>query len=122
MVKPPQAWLDTPAETLCDLHALTEATAFFSSNAIEAASQFPKNANVAMTTALAGVGPEATKITLVADPAATTNRHKVTAFGGFGQLDVSIANNPLPANPKTSAMAALSLVRAIENRVAAITI
>ena len=75
-----------------------------------------------MTTARAGVGPDRTTITLVADPAATTNRHEISAKGAFGTLDVSIANNPLPDNPKTSAMAALNLVRSIENRVSAITI
>ncbi len=35
-------------------------------------------------------------------------------------MDVVMANNPLPANPKTSAMAALNLARAIENRAAPI--
>ena len=70
-----------------------------------------------MTTALAGIGPHDTKITLVADPNASKNRHEITASGAFGHLDVSITNTPLPENPKTSAMAALSLVRAIQNRV-----
>jgi aspartate dehydrogenase len=122
IVKPPRAWAGTPAETLCDLDALDEPEVFFSDSASAAASQFPKNANVAMTTALAGIGPDKTKISLVADPAATTNRHELTAYGAFGQLDVVIANRPLPANPKTSAMAALSLVRSIENRVAPLVI
>ena len=122
IVKPPRAWLDTPAEGMCDLDRLTRPEAFFSATATEAASAFPKNANVAMTTALAGVGPDATMITLVADPAATTNRHELTAHGAFGSLDVTIANNALPANPKTSAMAALSLVRAIQNRVSPIVL
>lgn len=122
IVKPPQAWTGTPAETLCDLKSLTSPEVFFSANASEAAAAFPKNANVAMTTALAGIGPEATKITLIADPAATTNRHELSAQGPFGQMDVTIANNPLPANPKTSALAALSLVRCITNRIAPIVI
>ena len=81
---------------------------------------FPKNANVAMTTALAGIGPDKTEIELVADPTATTNRHELHAEGGFGTMDVVMANNPFPANPKTSAMAALNLARAIENRAAPI--
>jgi aspartate dehydrogenase len=122
IVKPPRAWVGTPAETLCDLDSLAEPTVFFSDSASEAASQFPKNANVAMTTALAGIGPEKTKISLVADPAATMNRHEVSAHGAFGHLNVVISNQPLPANPKTSAMAALSLVRSIKNRVAPIVI
>lgn len=122
MIKPPSAWLGTPAADLCDLTAITEPTVFFSASAAAAAGAFPKNANVAMTTALAGIGPERTMVTLVADPTATTNRHEISAHGPFGALDVAIANNPLPDNPKTSAMAALNLIRSIENRVNAIRI
>lgn len=122
IVKPPLAWRGTPAESLCDLEGLDEQLAFFSANASETASTFPKNANVAMTAALAGIGPAATKITLIADPGAKTNRHELSAHGAFGRLEVSIANNPLPSNPKTSAMAALSLVRSIENRVSSIVV
>ena len=122
IIKPPKAWLNTPAETLCALDTLTGPEAFFTGTADETAAAFPKNANVAMTTALAGIGPAQTKITLIADPSATTNRHEISAAGAFGQLEVSISNSPLPENPKTSAMAALSLVRSIQNRVAAIAI
>lgn len=116
VVKPPQAWRGTPADDLCDLGGLDQPTVFFTANASETARRFPKNANVAMTTALAGAGPEATTIMLVADPSATTNRHEIAASGAFGRLDVTIDNQPLPDNPKTSAMAALSLVRALRSR------
>ncbi len=122
IVKPPKAWRDTPAEDLCDLDSLVKPTTFFQANASDTAAQFPKNANVAMTTALAGVGPERTVIALVADPATTTNRHEVSAQGPFGKLDVVVANNPLPGNPKTSALAALSLIRLIGNRSLALVI
>lgn len=122
IVKPARAWLDTPAEQLCDLNALEEPAAFFNATAAETATAFPKNANVAMTTALAGIGPDLTRITLVADPGATTNRHEIRAHGAFGTLDVAIANSPLPDNPKTSAMAALNLARSIQNRVSSIII
>lgn len=122
MVKPPLAWLGTPAETLCDLHNLTEPEAFYRASAARTAITFPKNANVAMTTALAGIGPDATMITLVADPTATTNRHELRAAGAFGTLEVMTDNNPLPDNPKTSALAAFSLVRAIQNRVTPIVL
>ena len=117
IVKPPGAWLGTHAEEEFDLEALDESVAIFRGTAAEAASQFPLNANVAMTTALAGIGPDQTKVTLVADPAATTNRHEILATGAFGRLAVTIDNQPLPGNPKTSAMAALNLARCIRNRV-----
>ncbi len=122
IIKPPTAWAGTPADAYCSLDTLTTATAFFRSSAAEAARAFPNNANVAMTSALAGIGPDATQIVLVADPAATTNRHELTAAGAFGRLEVSISNHPLPGNPKSSAMAALSLVRSIENRAVAFVI
>ena len=122
IVKPPLAWLGTPAEQYCELDQLVVAEVFYRASAAEAAAAFPKNANVAMTSALAGIGPDATEIVLVADPRADTNRHELSAQGAFGRLDVTISNQPLPANPKSSAMAALSLVRTIQNRAAAIVI
>ena len=117
IVKPPGAWLGTPAEEGHDLGSLDEPVEIFRGTASEAASSFPLNANVAMTTALAGIGPERTKVTLVADPAATGNRHEISATGDFGRLAVTIDNQPLPDNPKTSAMAALNLARCLRNRV-----
>lgn len=122
IVKPPRAWVGTRADELCDLEALTEPVVFLTTSAAEAACSFPRNANVAMTIALAGIGPESTRIALVADPAASVNRHETTARGAFGELEVSISSSPLPGNPKTSAMAALSLVRAIRNRASAFVI
>lgn len=116
IIKPPQAWLGTPAESLCDLHALAHAEAFFSGTADEAASRFPQNANAALTTALAGTGPEATRVTLIADPDAELNQHEIRAEGRFGELSVILRNKPLDENPKSSAMTALNLVRCIENR------
>ena len=116
IIKPPQAWLGTPAENLCDLNALTHAEAFFSGTADEAASKFPQNANAALTTALAGTGPKATWVTLIADPDAEVNRHEIRAGGRFGELSVILQNKSLEKNPKSSAMTALNLVRCIENR------
>lgn len=122
IVKPPAAWRGTPAEERCDLDGLDGPLAFYEGTAAEAATAFPANANVAMTTALAGVGPEATRVVLVADPSATTNRHEVTASGAFGRLEVAIANEPLPGNPKSSAMAALNLARCLRARAAAFVV
>ncbi len=122
IVKPPRAWLGTPAETMCDLSALLGPVEFFRGTATEAASRFPKNANVAMTTALAGRGPADTQIALVADPDAAVNRHEVRARGAFGELTTIVHNKPLPENPRTSALTALSLVRAIRNRIGPLVI
>lgn len=122
IVKPSHAWQGTPAEALCDLQALTAPYAFFTGSAEDAAAEFPQNANVAMITALAGVGALSTQVTLIADPGAQVNRHEIRAAGAFGDLSVTLANAPLADNPKSSAMTALNLVRLIENRVAPLVI
>lgn len=116
VTKPALAWKGTEAETLCDLPSLTAAHCFFEGTARQAAKAFPQNANVALITALAGMGPDATTLRLIADPLATANRHRVTAIGDFGRMEITLDNAPLAHNPKSSALTALSLVRLIENR------
>jgi aspartate dehydrogenase len=120
--KPPKAWSGTPAEKSHDLAAITTPTVIFSGNAREAALAFPKNANVAATAALAGLGFEKTQITLVADPGVTQNVHHLEAEGAFGKLILEINANPSPDNPKTSHMAALSIMRVLENEATSIVI
>jgi aspartate dehydrogenase len=117
IVKPPAAWRGTPAEEVVALDTLTAAATFFSGSAREAAQRFPQNANVAVISALAGIGLDRTRVELVADPTITANCHRLSARGAFGHLNVTIENRPLADNPKSSEMAALSLVRAIRNRV-----
>ncbi|MBB4261382.1 aspartate dehydrogenase [Bradyrhizobium sp. CIR3A] len=116
IIKPPTAWRGTAAEELVDLAGLAEARVFFAGTAREVAARFPANANVAVISALAGVGLDRTQVTLVADPAASRNCHQLSVRGDFGALDVFVENRPLAANPKSSELTALSLVRLIEGR------
>lgn len=120
--KPPRAWKGTPAEATHDLDNISAPTVIFSGSARDAALTFPKNANVAATAALAGIGFEKTRVVLVADPAVAQNVHHLEAAGAFGTMSLEIHANPSPDNPKTSHMAALSIMRVLENEVAPIVI
>lgn len=107
------AWRGTPAEQAIDLDALAQPTVFFSGSAREAALAYPQNANVAAAVALAGLGFERTRVELTADPQATGNRHRIRASGDFGAIDVTVEGRTLPANPKTSILAPMSLLNAV---------
>jgi aspartate dehydrogenase len=114
--KPPEAWKGTPAEDVVNLDVLTEEAVLYQGGSDEAAKRYPQNANVAATIALAGAGFAATEVRLVADPGAAGNIHQVHAEGIFGAVDIEIRGKPLPDNPKTSTLAAHSMVAEIRRR------
>lgn len=113
--KPPRGWRGSPAESKLDLDSLTEAAVHFSGSARNAALEYPKNANVAASVALAGIGFDATVVELVADPDARRNVHEIVAEGDFGRFEFRIEGNSLPDNPRSSAITAMSVVREILN-------
>lgn len=112
--KPPHAWRGTPAETMLDLDQLVEATTFFRGSAAEAATRFPKNANLAATIALAGAGFAETTVELVADPNAQGNCGRVEAEANAGKLIVELSGPSAAENAKTSAITAYSILRVLK--------
>ena len=120
--KPPKAWIGTAAEKIVDLNGLTKPVVFFEGNGREAARDYPFNANVAATLALAGMGFEQTKVRLVADPDVSRNVHEFVVRSGCGDFSVKLEGRPSAANPKTSLMAGYSVARELLNRAGTVVI
>jgi aspartate dehydrogenase len=111
--KPPAAWLGTLAEESVDLAKLGSAHTFYRGNARMAAMDFPKNANVAATVALATLGLDQTEVELAADPDADGNYHEIEATGVTGTVFIRIKSAASPGNPRTSAIVAYSVVHTL---------
>lgn len=94
----------------------------FDGSAGEAIEKFPKNVNVALLLSIAGVGAKRTKVRVIADPVIRRNTHCIEATGEFGKMNLTIENEPMPNNPKTSYLAALSILATLQNRNSAITV
>jgi aspartate dehydrogenase len=94
----------------------------FDGSAYEAVEKFPKNINVALVLAIAGIGVGQTKVRIFADPEIERNTHTIEAEGEFGRMQLQVENNPMPGNPKTSLLAALSILSVLQNRGSALRI
>lgn len=114
-LKPPKAWAGTPAEEILDLAGTVQATTFFEGTARQAALQYPQNANVGATVALAGLGLDATQVKLIADPGVTDPLGIIEAEGDFGAFRFEIFAYAAPSNPKTSLLTAHSIVHAMRH-------
>lgn len=112
--KPPRGWRGSPAETKLDLDGLAAAAVHFDGTARDAATQYPKNANVAAAVALAGLGFDDTRVRLIADPGIDENIHEIQAVGEFGRFKFEVRGRSLPDNPRSSALAAMSVVSRLE--------
>lgn len=96
-----------------DLSKITKPQRIFAGNAHDAAQAFPANVNVAAILSLAGLGPEKTTVEVWADPEAKGNIHEIAIEGKFTNFTARTENQPDPANPKTSILAAHSIIAAL---------
>ena len=114
--KPPMGFSGAPHvdKNGIDLGAISEKTCLFTGNAIEAAAGFPANVNVAATLALASIGAENVQVEVWADPEIKGNRHEIELESAFSVMQASVQNRPDPANPKTSVLAAQSIIAVLK--------
>jgi aspartate dehydrogenase len=98
------------------LMGLKEETEVFSGSAREACRGFPANVNVTAAVSLAGIGPDQTRVRIIAVPGLARNCHDIDVEGEFGKLHVHIENVP-SENPKTGKLTALSIIRAVQDAV-----
>ena len=100
--KPPEGLKGSPGVEMAgiDLDAITEATEVFEGPVSEGFKRFPANVNVAAAVSMAGIGPDKTRIRVIADPAVTRNTHDVVAEGEFGKTRVPYRKYPLRRQSK----------------------
>jgi aspartate dehydrogenase len=109
--KPPRGLAGAPylERHRIDLDAITTETLIFEGPATDAVAAFPANVNVVAALALAGIGPQRTRIKVYAVPGQARNQHRITVEGDFGTLRVEVENVP-SENPRTGRLSYLSAI------------
>lgn len=89
-VKSPAMWQATPARDLTDLDSITARRVIAAGSVREIADRFPDNLNTAVGVALAGLGLDATRIELIADPATQATEHELDVDAGPGSYRLRV--------------------------------
>ena len=116
VAKPPAAWKGiayVEARNI-DLDRLKEPLTLFAGPAREGVPHFPQNVNIAAILSLGGIGPDRTRLKVVADPALERNTHTIRVRGNCGQMTIVLENVAAPENPKTSWLACYSALAALQ--------
>jgi len=115
-IKPPQAFKGAAylASKNIDLSRIKKEKVLFEGNALAATRAFPQNINVAAVLSLAGVGPQRTKVRIVASPGLKRNIHRIEIESRAGRITTLTENVIHPANPKTSYLAVLAALATLK--------
>ncbi len=122
--KPPRGLAGAPyleAHGL-DVSNLDAPLKVFEGSAREGAAGFPANVNVAAALGLAGIGPDATRLEIWADPTVSRNTHHITVEADCVRFELSIENVPTEENPRTGRLVAHSVVATLRRLVAPLTV
>jgi aspartate dehydrogenase len=117
VAKPPAAWkgIAYVESKGFKLDGLKEPLVLFEGSAREGVPHFPQNVNIAAILSLGGIGPDRTRLRVVADPALELNTHTIRVSGASGRFTLVLENVPAPENPKTSWLACYSALAALQS-------
>jgi aspartate dehydrogenase len=117
VAKPPAAWkgIAYVESKGFKLDSLKGPLTLFDGSAREGVPHFPQNVNIAAILALGGIGPDRTRLKVVADPGLTLNTHTIRVAGRAGRFTLVLENVPAPENPKTSWLACYSALAALKS-------
>ena len=117
--KPPAALEGAPylVERGISLVGLNAPRKVFDGTAREGARGFPANVNVAAALALAGIGPDRTRLEIWADPAHRAQHPPIEVEADSARFRMTIENVP-SENPRTGRITALSVIACLRGLVA----
>jgi len=121
--KPPAGLAGAPhlVNNTIDVSNLTEPLCVLRGSAREAAKGFPANVNVAAALALAGIGPEETRVEIWADPTIDRNMQTVRIKSDAGEATMIMKNIPSDDNPRTGRIVANSVIATLQRFTASLT-
>jgi aspartate dehydrogenase len=110
--KPPAGLAGAPylVERGLSLAGLDRPLKLFEGTARDGVCGFPANVNVAVALALAGIGPDRTRLEIWADPGIERNTHRIELEADSVRLSMTIENVPSPENPRTGRITPLSVI------------
>jgi aspartate dehydrogenase len=122
--KPPRGLAGAPylKEHGIDVSNLDAPLKVFEGTARDGAAGFPANLNVAAALGLAGIGPDATRLEIWADPTVKRNTHHITVEADSARFELSIENVPTEENPRTGRLVAHSVVATLRRLTAPLTV
>ncbi|WP_034278187.1 aspartate dehydrogenase domain-containing protein [Haloechinothrix halophila] len=106
-----QPWMDDAERAR--LHSATAPIELRRGPARDITAAFPKSANVAASVALAAGDWDVVEAAVVADPAAATTSHVITADGAAGEYRFEIRNQPSPQTPTSSQVVPYAVLSAL---------
>ena len=122
--KPPKSLAGSPyiEQNAINLEKIIQPQKIFDGSARDGAIGFPANVNVAAALALAGVGPDDTRLQIWADPTVERNTHNIVVEADSARFELKIENVPSEENPRTGKIVVLSVIATLRRLVGTLVV